>query len=328
MENDKTRQQIINEIHKHIGFFQEHWETFCRMVEDHGEHVEKCRNDPACEYDQAEYYRREEQRHELARDLRELLRKSVDAINAGDRKTAKRYNGLIEKKKVEIERLKPDPDPPEPGCVKYEFSNFHYMTNTMETAVFWIKPGPVNPLLWFGLFGNQGIQRGPTDEEELICYCAWLSILHDCEDTEFLEWSEKRIFRKDAYKGTYFMRDDFCWDVFYNKLKGPGGEGLIKRAIQEWRKEAKQIEPDEDTETFVPTAYQIEILEFLSTRHTPTSQVDILRGDGVHMSNKTLVAALNGLKKKGFVSPPEGKINKVIITDKGREYLKTIQSAS
>jgi len=249
MENDKTRQQIINEIHEHIPFFREHWETFCRMVEDHGEHVEECRNDPACVYDTAEYYRREEHRHELARDLRELGRKYADAMNTGRNSTAKHYDDLIIEKKTAVTKLKSDPDPPEPDCVKYWQDNFQYTTIPFG-PVFWIRPGPVNPLLWFGLFGNQGIQREPTDEERLIYYCALLSILHDCEDEKFLEWSEEHIFRKDDYKSTYFIRENFCWAVFDKKLKGSGGEGLIKRAY-EYVKPAIQelhIEPEKPGE--------------------------------------------------------------------------------
>jgi len=72
---------------------------------------------------------------------------------------------------------------------------------------------PVNPLLWFGIFGNASLQRKPEDNEKLMCTYVLLAIIHDYE----LRYSgtpiDSYIF-SDDYKGKWFERDNFCEDVW------------------------------------------------------------------------------------------------------------------
>ena len=72
---------------------------------------------------------------------------------------------------------------------------------------------PVNPLLWFGIFGNASLQRKPEDNEKLMCAYVLLAIIHDYE----LRYSgtpiDSYIF-SDDYKGKWFERDNFCEDVW------------------------------------------------------------------------------------------------------------------
>ncbi len=67
---------------------------------------------------------------------------------------------------------------------------------------------PVNPLLWFGLFGNANLQRLPTEKEKTSCHCFLLAIIHDWE----LQYSgtplDKRIIPVD-YNGKWFKLNEF-----------------------------------------------------------------------------------------------------------------------
>jgi hypothetical protein len=69
---------------------------------------------------------------------------------------------------------------------------------------------PVNPLLWFGIFGSAGIQRKPTKKEKLMCMYVLLAIIHDYElrkPTDTPVFSEK-------YEGEYFDRDGFRENIW------------------------------------------------------------------------------------------------------------------
>ena len=83
----------------------------------------------------------------------------------------------------------------------------------IEESVIRRPKEPVNPLLWFGFFGNANIQRPPTGKEKLMCGYVLLAIVHDCE----LQYSgtpiDRRIFSAN-YKGKWFERHKFCEDVW------------------------------------------------------------------------------------------------------------------
>ena len=83
----------------------------------------------------------------------------------------------------------------------------------IDMSVIYRPVEPVNPLLWFGLFGNANIQRSPTEKEKLMCDYVLLALVHDWE----LQYSgtpiDRWIFSTD-YKGKWFKRNKFCEDVW------------------------------------------------------------------------------------------------------------------
>jgi len=223
------RVDVVNEIHRNKDFFSEKWIEFCQWVEDYGEHVEKCMNDPQLRIDTKKIMQFNSKCRELYRQSNELAHKFNEATRKGDHIAAKRCVKLMHKKEAELAKLKPQPQPPEPDYVRHNYTNFHHL-NISGGHVFWIKPGPVNPLLWFALFGNAGNQREPNDKERLIIDCIILTVVHDYGGD--LDYSEETITdRFNPYSRRYFKRDNFCWALL-DKLNQSDGEGRIQRAFE------------------------------------------------------------------------------------------------
>ena len=227
--------KIVNAVHKHIPFFQKYWEKFCRMVEDYGEYVEKCRNDPRCkcERDIAERERRADAEKQLLGEMSVLADQLNDARLRGDGKAAKRLKGLLQERNVEIENLNPPEEPPEPGWVLHEYPHFRYLSDAIAMGAVWLPPGPANPILWFGLFGykHEPALRGPSSEEERLVFdCARLSVVHDIGG-ELSPGDERIFYRNDKpYQGKFFQRDMFCSDLSKKKLRPLKDLAKVKRA--------------------------------------------------------------------------------------------------
>ena len=68
---------------------------------------------------------------------------------------------------------------------------------------------PVNPLLWFGIFGDPGVQREPTEDEKLMCEYVLLGVIHDYE---LRQPTDQRICPR-KYAGKWFEREKFCQEV-------------------------------------------------------------------------------------------------------------------
>jgi hypothetical protein len=64
---------------------------------------------------------------------------------------------------------------------------------------------PANPLLWFGVLRNVCEQRGPTEDEESMCACFVLAVVHDYE---FKKPRTRPIFPRQ-YNGKWLRRDAF-----------------------------------------------------------------------------------------------------------------------
>jgi len=62
------------------------------------------------------------------------------------------------------------------------YINIHYIDklfiNTSDINIY-RAPGSINPLLWFGFFGNASLQRRPSEKEKLMCNYVLLAIIHD-----------------------------------------------------------------------------------------------------------------------------------------------------
>lgn len=231
------RVDVVNEIHRNKDFFSEKWIEFCQWVEDYGEHAEKCMNDPQLRIDTKKIMQFNSKCRELYRQSNELAHKFNEATRKGDHIAAKRCVKLMHKKEAELAKLKPQPQPPEPDYVRHNYTNFHHL-NISGGHVFWIKPGPVNPLLWFALFGNAGNQREPNDKERLIIDCIILTVVHDYGGD--LDYSEETITdRFNPYSGRYFKRDNFCWALL-DKLNQSDGERRMQRAFERVKADLKE----------------------------------------------------------------------------------------
>ncbi|MFH1821188.1 MAG: hypothetical protein ABH852_01930, partial [Methanobacteriota archaeon] len=266
-----TRQDIINEVHKHIAFMREQWERFCRMVEDHAEHIDKCINDPRlkitrdggkeakfAEQDRklrdemnsacTECNQASERLEELMYEGEKLRNKSAsqseidenEMAQAEARKTMENADENAERVLQETSRSmkvlteQRELIPPERGCTIYHYN--YYLNIPLGNAYYWIRPGPVNPLLWFDVIVNLGTnsakQRSPNEDERLIVECAILSVAHDLADPEIsLGWTEERIYSRGTYNGKYFQRDDFCKELRHKVLGNEGGDARIRRAF-------------------------------------------------------------------------------------------------
>lgn len=162
-QTQKELNQIVREVHKVIPFFQGHFDKFCRMVEDYGEHVENCSKNPDLYVDINKEKRIEKQREKLREKYHEYVNQEVDIdnqinkenqviINAiqqiESQKDIAKNNALIKssKKKIrelnksykpirqrqkkykkELEALPTDPEPPMNGCIEYTYDAFVYI---------------------------------------------------------------------------------------------------------------------------------------------------------------------------------------------------------
>jgi hypothetical protein len=83
----------------------------------------------------------------------------------------------------------------------------------VDLSVIYRPAEPVNPLLWFGLFGSAGLQRKPEDSEKIICEYVRLAVIHDYELRYSGTPSDSYIFSAE-YEGKWFQRNKFCEDVW------------------------------------------------------------------------------------------------------------------
>lgn len=145
------------------------------------------------------------------------------------------YADELKRAKERLEQHPPDKSvclvdycPPPEGWLRISFEDNQYIK--MDMGVIFRPAEPVNPLLWFGLFGDAGKQPTPTSEKNhLVFNCARLSVAHDIGGD--LPPGDERIFyRKDnPYQGKFFRRDDFCW-ALWNELRTPDGLATVERA--------------------------------------------------------------------------------------------------
>lgn len=138
------------------------------------------------------------------------------------------YAKSLEKAKEQLEKTKLAPGttialvdicPPPKDWVKMSYTD-NFWTK-VDMGVIYRPVEPVNPLLWFGISGNAGIQRKPTQDESLMCEYVRLAVVHDFE---LRQPTDKPIFA-DRYTGKWFRRDEFRNKVgaFYHY---PNGDSL------------------------------------------------------------------------------------------------------
>jgi hypothetical protein len=120
---------------------------------------------------------------------------------------------------------------PPPGYINYNYMNYRYLQHASVGGPHWIEKGPVNPLLWFGLFGNAGIQEFPGEHDVVMVAAAKLAIAHDYSG--IVEYIDQTITgRHEPYNsGKHFMRDKFCHEYLNEKLDSPGGCDILRQAL-------------------------------------------------------------------------------------------------
>jgi hypothetical protein len=85
---------------------------------------------------------------------------------------------------------------------------------------------PVNPLLWFGFYGNASSQRKPNENEKLMCMYVLLAVIND-GNLKYRETPTDTLFFSADYESKWFQRNKFrieTW-VHYSTLQNPQGQG-------------------------------------------------------------------------------------------------------
>ncbi len=144
---------------------------------------------------------------------------------------AERLEGA--RKQIEINSMHEiyltDRCPPPKDWVKIDWKDNRFIN--IDMSVIYRPVEPVNPLLWFGIFGHADIQRKPSKDESLMCEYIRLAVIHDYE---LKQPTDKPIF-SDKYAGKWFRRDEFRNDVgaFYHYFNYNSEERLsqLNRAL-------------------------------------------------------------------------------------------------
>ena len=181
------------------------------MAEKSGVHLERCTKDPKFRINVEDRLKFEKQMEQIHSQIIKLGNNFNVVSQTGDEATLKEIDKQLKQKNQDYAKLSSKCyKPPAPGCVEYDYLDWDFLTVSMLEKPCWLKPGAVNPLLWFDIFGNANIQRKPTEDEKLVCQYVLLAIIHDYE---LRHSTDSHIFSKD-YKGKWFARDRFCIDVW------------------------------------------------------------------------------------------------------------------
>jgi hypothetical protein len=179
--------EIVNEVDKLVldkairNKFTNHIKRLCKMVEDYGQA-------------QQPYSKKLEN-----------AEKRIGKFTPKQLEKYKLPNGQIEISLVDV-------CPPPKGYIKMNYWDNYFINVPLETI--YRPKEPVNPLLWFGLFGNSGLQRIPSKSEKLMCDYVCLAIIHDYEIRFSGTPSDRYICSDKDYKGKWFRRDEFFKDIW------------------------------------------------------------------------------------------------------------------
>jgi hypothetical protein len=186
-QHQATVHKIANKVDRLImdvsirARFTEHIDRFCKVVEDYGQALQP-----------------------YAKKL-ERAEKRIEKFTPEQLEKYKLPNGTIEVSLVDV-------CPPQKDWIKMSYTDNFCVKVPM--SVIRRPREPVNPLLWFGIFGNAGIQRKPTENEKLMCEYVLLAAIHDGE----LQQPTDRPLFSDKYDGKWFLRDDFrerLWSYYF-----------------------------------------------------------------------------------------------------------------
>ncbi len=192
MKNDNHQEvvhEIANQVDKLIidagvrARFTEHFDRLCKMAEEYGEAL-----------------------HPYEQSL-ENIKKAIDEgkFTIPETRKRKRSDGFVEwPPMVEL-------CPPPEGWVKINHNDNSFIN--VGIGVVRRPVEPVNPLLWFGIFGNASLQRKPDENEKLMCEYVRLAVIHDYEIRYSGTPTDTQIISAD-YKGKWFRRDEFREEVW------------------------------------------------------------------------------------------------------------------
>jgi hypothetical protein len=137
------------------------------------------------------------------------------------------YAEKLERTKKQLMKIKQPPNtrirlvdkcPPPKGWIKTFYTD-NYCVNVPMSVIY--RPSePVNPLPWFGIFGNPGIQREPTENEKLMCEYMLLAVIHD---RELRQPTDRPLF-SNKYNDKWFERDKFreaVWTYYHYSYNKP-----------------------------------------------------------------------------------------------------------
>jgi hypothetical protein len=166
--------------------FTEHIDRFCKMVEDYGQALQPC-----IEWDE-----------QVKKDIEKLTPEQLQKY----KKNLSDKEGLPPLIGVSPTDVHPLPE----NWVQIDPDIDNKFVRVPR--VYYRPNESVNPLLWFGLYGNP--HRKPTDDEILMCDYVLLAIIHDYELRQPID----RPLFSDKYSGKWFERDKFRDEVskFYN----------------------------------------------------------------------------------------------------------------
>ncbi|MBA7666691.1 hypothetical protein ES703_74772 [subsurface metagenome] len=211
--------KIVNEIDRLVidpkkrTCFRNSIAKLCAMVEESGNHLEQCLNDPKLRIDVKAKEKLIEKMDRLHIEVNKLCHKFNAASQTGDQETVGQIDKLLKKKNRQYEKFATECNKPlAPGYVRYGYWDWGFLTVPHAKYPCWLKPGAVNPLLWFGIFGSASIQRKPTEDEKLMCHYVLLAVIHDYELRDSGTPTDSSIC-SDDYKGKWFERDRFYEEI-------------------------------------------------------------------------------------------------------------------
>jgi hypothetical protein len=147
----------------------------------------------------------------MVEDYGQVLQPYADKLKKAEKRIEKFTPEQLEKYKLPdgkiVVRLA-DVCPPPKGWIRIDWTDNRFVN--ISIGVIYRPAEPINPLLWFGIFGNASLQRKPEENESLMCYYVLLAIIHDVE----LKQPTDRPLFSDKYEGKWFQRNKFCEDVW------------------------------------------------------------------------------------------------------------------
>ncbi|MFA5291690.1 MAG: hypothetical protein WC496_01500 [Phycisphaerae bacterium] len=226
--------------------------------------------------------------------------------------TLQPYAEKLEKAKEELEKTKLAPGttialvdvcPPPKDWIKINWEDNRFIN--IDMGAIYRPVEPVNPLLWFGISGNAGIQRKPTQDESLMCEYVRLAVIHDFE---LRQPTDKPIFT-DGYTGKWFRRDEFRnkVGVFYHY---PNGDSLAtaEEKLSQLNRALERIKTDKKKPWYKKTwTWIVGIVIFLAALTTLVLNIDRIKER--FFSQKTQTQDEKTAKIFAYVSP-QGEILK------------------
>jgi hypothetical protein len=90
--------EILIGVQKHIKFFRNQCAKFCQMIENYGQHVENCQNDPKLRVYAAECDPLLAKEHELLQECNSIDNQLSEALAKKDQEKIERLSAILKQK--------------------------------------------------------------------------------------------------------------------------------------------------------------------------------------------------------------------------------------